>query len=73
MLFYLEIFTVINVLAITLNFMVMCVTRENKKTILINTLFNIVVTAILMGISCLLSADRCKHSQAVCQRRTSFK
>ena len=54
MLFYLEIFTVINVLAITLNFMVMCVTRENKKTILINTLINVFVTAILMGISCLL-------------------
>lgn len=54
MLIYLEIFTVINVLAITLNFTVMCVTRENKKTILINTLINVFVTAILMGISCLL-------------------
>ncbi len=31
MLIYLEIFTVINVLAITINFTVMCVTRENKK------------------------------------------
>lgn len=54
MLIYLEIFTVINVLAITLNFTVMCVTRENKKTILINTLINVFVIAILMGISCLL-------------------
>lgn len=31
MLIYLEIFTVINVLAITINFTVMCVTREKKN------------------------------------------